>query len=83
MKDLHLLVWITQLGMTVAAPLAGFALLGVWLTRRFGLGRWVIAVFCFLGLISAVKGLLSTLKMLQEAERKKDAERPVDFNGHD
>ena len=30
MKDLPLLVWLTQLGLSVAAPLAGFVLLAVW-----------------------------------------------------
>ena len=29
MKDLPLLVWLTQLGLSVAAPLAGFVLLAV------------------------------------------------------
>ena len=31
MKDLNLIVWLTQLGMSVAVPLAGFVLLAVWL----------------------------------------------------
>ena len=33
MKDLGLLVWLTQLGLSVAFPLAGFVLLGLWLRR--------------------------------------------------
>ena len=37
MKDLSLLVWLTQLGLSVAVPLAGFILLAVWLRSRFGL----------------------------------------------
>ena len=42
MKDLSLLIWLTQLGFSVAFPLAGFILLGVWLHDRFGWGQWVI-----------------------------------------
>ena len=46
MKDVHLLVWITQLGLTVAAPLAGFTLVGVWIQNHFQTGKWVIVLFC-------------------------------------
>ena len=31
MKQYQLLIWLTQLGLSVALPLAGFVLLGVWL----------------------------------------------------
>ena len=31
MKELNMLVWITQLGMGVAMPLVGFIWLGIWL----------------------------------------------------
>ena len=37
MKELNLLVWLTQLGISVAGPLAGFILLAVWLRQRFDL----------------------------------------------
>ena len=57
MKDLNLLVWLTQLGMSVAMPLAGFTLLGVWLRERFGLGIWIVLCGCAVGLICAVDGL--------------------------
>ena len=40
MKELNMLVWTTQLGISVAAPLAGFTLAGLWLRDRFGLGIW-------------------------------------------
>ncbi len=83
MKDLSLLVWITQLGMSVAAPMAGFTLLGVWLKSRFGLGAWVVAVFCLIGLISAADSFRRTLKLLEEKERKKDKAAPRSFNDHE
>ena len=34
MKDLTLLVWLTQLGLSVALPLAGFILLALWLRKE-------------------------------------------------
>ena len=84
MKDLNLLVWITQLGMTVAAPLAGFTLLGLWLRNRFGMGKWVVIAGCIIGLISAVSGLRSTLKMLGDMEARKDKPHPpASFNQHE
>ena len=51
MKNLKLLVWLSQLGFSVAFPLAGFILLGVWLHKRFSLGVWVIVVCAVVGLI--------------------------------
>ncbi len=83
MKDLKLLVWITQLGLTVAAPLGGFIILGIWLQRHFGMGKWVIFVFSLIGIVSAVSGLRSTLRLLLDQEAKHDKEEPVSFNSHD
>ena len=31
MKNISLLLWLTQLGLSVAVPLGGFILLGLWL----------------------------------------------------
>ena len=53
MKNLSLLVWLTQLGFSVAVPPAGFILLAVWLRARFDLGVWVILAGVGLGVICA------------------------------
>lgn len=84
MKDLTLLVWLTQLGLSVALPPAGFILLAVWLRNQFGWGIWVIWVAVILGLYCAVTGFLSSLKTLKRLtdDRKKDPP-PVAFNEHD
>ena len=34
MKDLHMLVWLTQVGISVAAPPVVFLLIAVWLRNR-------------------------------------------------
>lgn len=85
MKDLSLLVWLTQLGFSVAFPLAGSILLAVWLRERFGLGAWVIWVGIVLGFLGAVDGLRIALKALDRLTRKKKDESPppVCFNDHD
>ena len=51
MKDMTMIVWLTQLGLSVALPLCGFVLLAVWLQHSFGWGNWVIFVGSALGLI--------------------------------
>ena len=84
MKELRMLIWLTQLGLSVAAPLAGFLLLAVWLHSRFSLGVWIIWVGLFLGINGAVSGLRSSLKAMERMSSPKDEpkEPPVSFNDH-
>ena len=83
MKDLSLLTWLTQLGLSVAFPLGGFILLAVWLRQRFGLGMWVLWLGIALGLYCAVDGLRVSLKTLNRLNKKKDDEPPtIGFNEH-
>ena len=84
MKDLSLLVWLTQLGLSVAFPLAGFILLAVWLRNSLGWGDWVIWVGLVLGLSGAVNGLRHSLKAMELLSRNKkdDTPPPVSFNEH-
>lgn len=84
MKDLRLLVWLTQLGFSVAFPLAGFILLAVWLRDRWGWGDWVLWVGIVIGVSCAIDGLRSSLKVMAQFSRgeKKDPP-PTAFNDHD
>ncbi|MBR3928358.1 MAG: AtpZ/AtpI family protein [Clostridia bacterium] len=88
MKELNMLVWITQLGMGVAMPLAGFIYLGIWLRNKFSLGAWCVIVFCVIGMITAIDGLRVSLKTMERLDKfkKKKKERDisgVSFNEHD
>ncbi len=83
MKDIALLVWFMQLGISVAAPLAGFVLIAVWLQNRFGLGRWVVIAAVILGIISAVDGLKSSLKTLEKLSRKDKEEEKTALSYND
>jgi hypothetical protein len=84
MKDLTLIVWLTQLGLSVAVPMAGFVLLAVWLRNSLGWGQWVIYVGIGLGLICAIDGLRTSLKALERLSRKKyEPPAPISFNDHD
>lgn len=84
MKNISLLVWLTQLALSVAVPLGGFILLGVWLHNRFGWGIWVILVGTVLGLICAIDGLRTSLKAMERLAKDETRETPpVSFNDHD
>lgn len=85
MKNLSLLVWLTQLGLSVALPLVGFTLLGVWLRQQFDLDIWVVLVAAIVGFVSAVDGLRVSLKALERLSRDKSKDEPpsVSFNDHD
>ena len=84
MKNLSLLVWLTQLGLSVAVPLAGFVLLAVWLHKSQGWGVWVIFVGIALGIVCAIDGLRTSLKAMDRLAKKETEDKsPVSFNDHD
>ena len=85
MKNLTLIIWLTQLGFNVAFPLAGFVLLAVWLQNRFDWSAWVIWAGVAVGVICAVDGLRTSLKAMARLAKDKPEEGPppVSFNDHD
>lgn len=84
MKNVNLLVWVTQLGLSTAVPLAGFIVLAVWLRNRFDFGSWVIFVGIGLGLFCAIDGFVRNMKALDRMSREKGKNNPpVSFGEHD
>ena len=84
MKDVHLLIWLTQLGISVAVPLGGFIWLGIWLRQRFDLGVWVVLAGIFVGIVCAIDGLRSSLKAMEKmVQDKNETPPPVSFNEHE
>ena len=84
MKDLNMLVWMTQLGLSVALPPLGFILLAVWLRNSWGWGDWVIWAGSVLGIVCAIDGLRISLKAMDRLiGDKKEQVPPVSFNDHD
>jgi uncharacterized membrane protein len=85
MKNLNLLIWLTQLGISVAVPLGGFVAVAVWLRQRFDLGAWVVIVGVVIGVICAVNGLRDSLKAMERMakDKKEDIPPPVSFNDHE
>ena len=84
MKNLNMLIWLTQLGISVAAPLGGFIWLAVWLRQQFHLGVWVVLAGAFVGIVCAGDGLRVSLKAMERMSKEKNEEPPpVSFNDHD
>ena len=83
MKDLRLLAWLTQLGLSVVAPLVGFPLLALFLRDEFGWGDWVIWVAIGLGIISAIEGFRSSLRAMKQMSKPKKETPPPSFNDHE
>lgn len=83
MKEFSLLVWLTQLGLSVALPLAGFVFLALWLRERFGWGNWVVWAGLILGLVCAIQSFRDSLKVMEMMSKdKKQEPPPVSFNEH-
>lgn len=85
MKNLNMLVWLTQLGLSVAGPLAGFTLLAIWLRQRFDLGIWVLLAGIALGISGAIDGFRVSMKAMEQISKDKPGEGdppPVSFNDH-
>lgn len=84
MKDFHLLIWLTQLGFSVAVPPVLLILLALWLRDDQGWGDWVIWAAIALGIVLAIDGFRTSLKAMQRlsASKKADTPPPVSFNDH-
>ena len=85
MKDLNLLVWLTQLGLSAALPLAGFLLLGVWLRDSLHWGAWVVWCGLILGIVCAGYGLWDSLRAMARMgkDKKDNPPPPIAFNDHE
>ena len=82
-KVISYLTWLTQLGLSVAAPLAGFILLGSWLHNSRGWGGWTVGVGVGLGILGAVGGLINSFRTLNAMLRREDPPPPVGSNRHE
>lgn len=84
MKELSMLVWLTQLGISVAAPPVVFLFAALWLRSRFGLGSWCIWLALALGILCAVSGLRQSLLLMERMSKKHSQDTPAvpGFNEH-
>lgn len=80
-----MLIWLTQLGMSIALPLAGSIFFAYWLKNQFGLGSWVMIAGCIFGVILAIDGLRYSLKLMERLDKKneKKTDPGTSFNDHE
>ena len=85
MKNLNLLVLLTQLTMSIVAPLVGFVVLGGWLHKSQGWGIWSVWAGILLGVFCAIGGIRDLIRVLKRMlrENRKDNPPPICFNDHD
>lgn len=81
MRNLSLLIWFSQLGLSVAVPLVGAVGLSVWLYNRFSLGIWVILLGVAVGLYGAVDGLRTSLKAMKQLAEQDAGNKQNKRNG--
>lgn len=85
MKEFKLLIWLTQLGVSVAAPLTLCILGALWLRSRFDLGIWVLFAGIGLGLYLAVSGFRTSLNAMEQMGQHKSGDAdppPACFKDH-
>ena len=84
MKNVNLIVWLTQLGLSAAIPPVVFILLAVWLRNRLQWGNWVIVVGVVIGIVCAINGLRNSMKTMETmVGEKKEEKQPLAFNNHE
>lgn len=81
-KLIRTLALLTQLGLSVTLPLAGFVLAAVWLRARFDLGVWVLLVGILLGFLSALSSFVRLLKAVMRGLEQEDGEGGGNGNSH-
>ncbi|MDD2956468.1 MAG: AtpZ/AtpI family protein [Oscillospiraceae bacterium] len=66
------ITFLTQVGLSVAAPLVLCIWGAVWLQSRFGLGGWVVLVGFVLGLGGAVSGFMGFVRYVNREASRRD-----------
>ena len=78
------LVWLTQFGLSIAAPPVIFILGALWLRDNYSLGGWIVALGVILGVLGAVGGLISSMKSISQISGEDETKSAArGFNDHD
>lgn len=80
LRIVNRLSWLTQAGVSIAAPLLLCIGGGVWAHRALGLGAWIIPVGVVLGLGASVCSLFTFLKVVAKENAKKNDAPRTSFN---
>lgn len=72
-------MYLTQVGLSIATPLVLCIFASSWLQRRFALGGWVVALGIILGLGGAICSLAEFIRHMNRQARK-TTPKPRSFN---
>ncbi len=78
------IVWITQFGLSVVTPLVVSILFALWISDKFSLGKWVIAIGLIMGILGAISGLRASLKSIAIISKQQDSQKDKSkyYNDH-
>ena len=74
------LVYLTQVGLSIAFPLLLCILGSAWLQRKFGLGGWVVLLGIILGAGGAVSSFRQFMHQANRQAHRKDKKERSSFN---
>ena len=82
---LSLLLWVTQLGLSLLFPLCFFLILAVRLHQRYELGTWIVLLLGLVGFLTSVSTARSCIRSLRKAAEKASDQQdpPASFNDHE
>lgn len=80
MKSLKHLSWLTQAGVSIAAPLLLCLAGSLWLQHQFSLGVWMPLLGVALGLGGAASSLVAFFRVIQKEAAKDKKAPPSSFN---
>ena len=84
MKNLNMLIWMTQLGLSIVLPPVCFILLALWLRDQYGWGQWVLWAGIALGIYTAIQGFRGSLKAMEQMSGDKAEDKPqTAYNDHE
>jgi len=75
----HNLLYLTQIGLSMAIPPILSLLLARWLQNRFELGNWIMILAIVLGIGGMITNLLEYVRMFSIRAKKETPER-VSYN---
>lgn len=68
---------VSQIGFLIVCPPIVMAMLGHWLSERYGLGSWIVIVMLIVGLLSAASSAWSMIKSLDRSESRNEKKNGV------
>lgn len=73
------LIMVTQLGISLIAPVLLCVFLSVWIQKRFQTGYWVVVV----GIVLGIASMINTFYRFYKDQTDENNKKPPGFNRHE